>query len=188
MEHTAEHFTPHKTSLLEFTVNIERYMFATQFIEGKTVLDLGCGAGLGTYFYSLFADKVIAVDYDATALEEARAWPYPKKNVEFLQLDLEDPETMAKLPEADVCIALEVLEHIEEPAAVLRELKAKKLIFGLPLYSLEVSKWHKYKIETEVDVRKLVQPYYHIGRYIEQGNPSGGTGWILGEGTRYEGN
>lgn len=188
MKHTTEHFMPAFTSLPEFQVNVERYLFAAQYVAGKTVLDLGTGCGMGAYIYSLFAKKVITVDYDAFALDEASKWPYPHDNVEFVLGDLRDPDFEEKLPETDVCIALEVLEHIEEPSALLRSLKAKQLVFGLPLYSMEVSEWHRYKIETEVDIRKLIQPFYQIGKYVEQKNADGRVCWMLGEGTRFEGN
>lgn len=188
MEHTTEHFMPAFTSLPEFEVNMERYLFAAQFLAGKTVLDLGTGCGLGAYIYSLFAKKVITVDYDARALEEARLWPFPHANVEFVLGDLRDPAFEEKLPETDVCVALEVLEHIEEPAALLRALKAKRLVFGLPLYSMEVSSWHRYRIEGERDVRALIQPFYDIGQYREQKHPKLGGTWMLGEGIRFTGN
>lgn len=188
MDQSFEYFTPKSTTAHELRVNMERYMFALPHLEGKTVLDLGSGSGLGTFLYSTVAAKVIAVDYNAKALEEARSWPFPKENVEFLHLDLEDPDVPGKLPKTDVCVAIEVLEHLEEPALLLRELKAHKLIFGLPLYSLEVSKWHKYKIETERHVRELIQPWYDITKCIEQPNPGATAGWIIGEGIKYEGN
>lgn len=188
MEQTTEHFSPRNTGFEELEVNLERYMFAGQFLKDKVVLDLGCGAGLGTYIYSMFAKKVIAVDYDSLAIEEAKAMPYPAGKVEFIHGDITDPDFMDRLPEVDVCVALEVLEHIEEPAGVLRALKARQLIFGLPLHSLEVSTWHKYRIDTERDVRALIQPYYDIGRYHEQKHPKLGGSWMLGEGTRFVGN
>lgn len=193
MDHTTtEHFSPRNTGLEELEVNLERYLFAAQFLKDKVVLDLGCGAGLGTYIYSMLAKKVIAVDYDIHALEEAERMPYPVGpdgvKVQFLHGDITDPDFMEKLPAVDVCVALEVLEHIEEPAGVLSALKAPKLIFGLPLHSLEVSTWHKYRIDTERDVRALIQPFYDIGRYHEQKHPRLGGSWMLGEGTRFVSN
>lgn len=182
-EPTGEHFSPRSTTLPEIEVNLDRYLFALQHVKDKVVIELGCGAGLGTYLYSMLAKKVYAVDYSAQALEHARSFPFEPGKIEFLNLDLEDPETMEKLPAADVCVAMEVLEHIEEPAAVLRELKTPELVFSVPLHSLEVSKWHKYRIDTETDVRKLIQPWYDA-RYFEQKHPKLRATWVFGHGVR----
>lgn len=182
--HTTEHFSPARTDQIEIAVNIDRYLFALQFLAGKTVLDLGCGAGIGTYLYSLVAEKVYAVDHDQNAIEEARMFPFPHKNVEFINADIEDPDAVENLPAVDVCVALEVLEHIEDPAGVLRDLKAKQLVFSMPLHSMEVSTWHKYRIDTERDVRALIGPFYDIHRYEEQRHRLIGGVWIRGEGVR----
>lgn len=187
-EISTEHFTPQKTDFYELDINLNRYMFACEFLEGKTVLDLGCGSGFGTYLYSLLAEKVIAVDYDANAIEEAKKWPYPKNNVEFIHGDITDQEFFDTLPSVDVCVALEVLEHIEEPAALLRDLKCNRLVFCLPLHSMEVSEWHKYPIETERDIRALIQPFFQIGRYEEQTRPPAQGVWWRGEATKFESN
>jgi 2-polyprenyl-3-methyl-5-hydroxy-6-metoxy-1,4-benzoquinol methylase len=188
MPDTSEHFQPHRSFRYEIEVNMERYMFALKFLEGKTVLDIGCGGGLGTYLYSLVAKKVYAVDYDANAIEESKRYPFPPGVVEFIHADVTDQDVAEKLPEVDVCVAMEVLEHIEEPAGLLRALKARQLVFGMPLHSMEVSTWHKYRIDTERDVRALIQPYYQIGEYIEQKHRNLNGAWIIGEGIRYVGN
>lgn len=185
MENNGEHFTPTQTSLAELEINLDRYLFALKFLEGKTVLDIGCGAGLGSYLYSLVAKKVYVVDYSNDALEEAKRYPR-QGNIEFIRADLRDPECLAQLPEHDVCVALEILEHIEDPGAVLKALKGTSLVFSLPLHSMEMSSWHRYQIDTEADVRKLIEPYYQIGRYEEQTHPLSAGKWIRGEGTKYE--
>lgn len=184
MEPTGEHFSPLKTDLHELELNLDRYQFALKYLEGKTVIDLGCGAGLGTYLYSMVAAKVYAVDYDARTIEHAKRHPFPPGKVEFLHLDLREPADIAKLPCADVCVALEVLEHIEDPAAVLKGLRVGQLVFSLPLHSMEVSTWHRYRIDTEKDVRKLIGPYFDIGKYEEQGHKLSNGKWIRGEGVR----
>lgn len=184
MEPSGEHFSPLKTSMIEIQVNIDRYLFAMQYLKDKVVLDLGCGAGLGTYFYSMLAKKVYALDYDAVAIEEAKKYPYAPGKVEFLHLDLTNPEDRERIPEVDVCVALEILEHLEDPATVLKALPAKQLVFSLPLYSLEVSTWHKYAINEEADVRKLISPFYDISKYEEQRHKEADGRWIRGEGVR----
>jgi len=43
---------------------LHRYIFVTQFVEGKTVLDLGCGEGYGSYILSKLAERVVGIDID----------------------------------------------------------------------------------------------------------------------------
>lgn len=185
MESSGEHFTPVKTSPVELEINLDRYLFAINYIKDKTVIDLGAGAGLGTYFYSLFAKHVYAIDYDKLALEEANKWPYPRPNIDFLHLDITNPEDVAKFPDADICIALEILEHVEDPAAVLKALRTPQLVFSLPLHSMEMSSWHRFPIENAQDVKKLIEPFYQISTFESQRHPRLNGEWIRGEGTRF---
>ena len=179
-ELTGERFLPHKSNKQEVLVNLERYSYALHYCEGKTVLDLGCGSGMGTYLYSLVAKKVIAFDYSNDALDYVREYPIESEKIEFYQFNLEKNKN---LPEADICIALEVLEHIENPEEVLKNLKAKELVFSLPLSSLANSKWHKYNIvggqEGINQIIKLIGKYYDVKTYHQQYER-----WIFGHGIR----
>lgn len=179
---TGERFIPSDSNKTEVAVNIERYLFALHHLEDKTVLDLGCGAGLGSYLYSLVAKKVYAVDYDPIALESVEAFSaIVGHRIETQKLDITDPDV--KFPEVDVCVALEVLEHIEDPLSVLKKLNAKELIFSLPLSSLANSSWHKYEIrggeEGMEDIKKLIGKYYRVEEYNLQYDR-----WVFGHGIR----
>ena len=181
---TGERFLPHKSNLTEVAVNIERYLYALHHCEDKTVLDLGCGSGLGTYLYSLIAKKVIAVDYNVETLNYVREYPFEEEKLATLLVDLENPDQCKRLlPEVDVCIALEVLEHLEDPLELLKNLKAEALVFSIPLSSLANSKWHKYKIrggsEGLNDIRELVSEYYDVEEYHDQYGR-----WVFGYGIR----
>lgn len=184
-EHTAEHFAPFHSNVDEIAINLDRYVFAMKYLKDKVVIDLGCGAGLGSWLYATVAKKVYAVDYDVHALEEARSMPFPPGRMEFLHLDITNKDDLARLPDADVVVALEVLEHIEDPAAVLKALRAPQLVFSVPRWSMDVSSWHRFAIETEKDVRDLIEPFYQIGDFEEQGYEGFGGKWIRGEGIRY---
>ena len=184
MEPTGEHFSPLKTDLLEVEVNLDRYLFAMQYLKDKVVIDLGCGAGLGTFLYSMVAKKVYAVDYDAKTLDFAKQYPYAPGKVEFIHLDMREEGDVARLPEADVCVALEVLEHLDDPTIVLRGLKARQLIFSVPLHSMEVSTWHRFPINNAKDVKNLMAPFYDVGKLEEQGHVKSNGKWVRGEGTR----
>jgi SAM-dependent methyltransferase len=93
--------------------HVARYAWALRAAEGKRVVDLGCGAGYGTIILSSFARSVIGLDVSEEAVEAARSM-YPSIDYRVANL-VEDP-----LPEADLGICFEVLEHLDAPERALR--------------------------------------------------------------------
>lgn len=171
---TGEHFLPDQSNLYEVQVNLERYLFALPYAKDKIVLDAGTGSGMGTYLYSLVANKVFSVDYDKEAHEYAQQFPIDPRKVQFLEKNFETD----LLPEHDITIALEVIEHLEHPDFFLSQLKSKELVFSVPLNSLAVSSFHKYDFKTIADVKELIGRYYEADYRIQEGK------WVLGHGTR----
>lgn len=185
MEPSGEHFSPLKTILPEIELNLDRYLFAMPFIQGKTVLDIGCGCGLGTFFYSMLATKVYALDYSMEALDYARKFPFAQGKVEFIHFDVESRIDTDKLPEVDVCVALEVLEHLEEPSRILKNVRCKRLVFSVPLHSMEMSSYHKYEINTVDDVKKMITAGgFEINKIAEQKHTKTAGTWVFGEAVR----
>ena len=94
-------------------LHVGRYTWALPACEGKRVVDLGCGVGYGTVILSSFAREAIGIDLSTEAIETATEL-YP--GVDYLVADL----TAGDLPEADVGVCFEVLEHLPEPERALR--------------------------------------------------------------------
>lgn len=149
---TGECFVPEASNAYEIMVNVERYLYAQSFTKDKVVLDAACGSGLGAYLYGLQAKELFAVDRKQEHLDYAKKFPH-EKPVHFLQRDLDTD----LLPECDVCISLETIEHLEHPDFFLSQLKCKTLVFSLPKFSLATSKFHKVDIQNEHDVRDLLE-------------------------------
>lgn len=89
---------------------------------GEVVLDIGCGDGFFSSFCAKRGAELILADIDGDALAKARV-----KMAEYPDVRLTTLETDANpipLPDAsvDVVMALEVLEHVEDPDAFMREL------------------------------------------------------------------
>jgi len=152
-----ERFIPTDAGSYEVKVNLDRYLYAMKHIAGESVIELGCGAGLGTYLYSLVASRVTAYDYSQAALTLTARYPYDSNKVRLVKQDL---ITNAPIEPADVCVAIEFLEHILEPETILAALDVKKLVFALPLDSMRISTWHRYPIRPKEegieDVKRLI--------------------------------
>jgi 2-polyprenyl-3-methyl-5-hydroxy-6-metoxy-1,4-benzoquinol methylase len=88
-------------------------------IEGKRVLDIGCGAGRLSFFASLFAREVLSFDFSLEAIEVARfmANGLEIKNVLFMVDDAEEPTWQKDC--FDAVLLSEVIEHVTDPGKLL---------------------------------------------------------------------
>lgn len=113
MDWTGERVTPWTKSMrLRPDVvqdHIARYNWALPWVNGRTVVDLGCGTGYGSFLMSFLAETVIGLDVDRESIEFAQKH---FAGVEFLVCDL---ESGSELPGADVYVAFELLEHLRHP-------------------------------------------------------------------------
>ena len=107
--------------------HVGRYAWALRACEGRRVVDLGAGAGYGTVILSSFARSVIGVDVSLDAVEAARRL-YPLLEYRVVDL-LSDP-----LPEAEIGVCFEVLEHLKDPEGALARLfeAYPRLLLSLP--------------------------------------------------------
>ena len=115
-----DRFVPAETGgqLIE-AEQLARYWWAAQLVEGRRVLDVGCGRGLGTNMLaSAGAVASTGVDVAEAIVEAAAASGEP--NATFQLVDLRD------LPFEDGSFGLitcfDVMEQVDEPSRVLREL------------------------------------------------------------------
>jgi SAM-dependent methyltransferase len=99
----------------EMEHHVARYAWAFRFVEGKRVLDVGCGAGYGSFLLSWVAADVTAVDRDPQAIQVARS---KYDGPAYLVAD----GTETGLPEVQVATCFEVLEHVDDPAELCRQL------------------------------------------------------------------
>jgi len=110
---------------------IDRERLVKEHLEGKTVLDLGCGQGKMAII--LEGKNLYGVDIVKTATERAKKRGY--KNA--LVVDLNREKLPFKQEFFDSAFSLEVMEHLFDPLAVLsdlnRVLKPKgRLLISVP--------------------------------------------------------
>lgn len=93
---------------------ISRYRAAAALIgEAASVLELGCGEGLGAGILAKGRQRYVGLDADTEALEVARAH-HAGTALEFLERDLGGGATYYDGAPFDAAVSLDVLEHIPQ--------------------------------------------------------------------------
>lgn len=110
---------------------------------GARVLDLGCKYGEISALVAEKAQRVIAVDHDAAALDKARKM-HPTKNLEFIHADAFEVLQREKDP-MDLVILSHILEHLEKPEEMLVRLKAHATHCYIELPDLDASYLNHYR-------------------------------------------
>ncbi len=99
---------------------IARYKFASDFAKGKTVLDIGCGSGIGLGFLAESADVVVGTDYSEETVEYARKDNH-NANLTFTVMDCKDLKFDDG--EFDLVTSFNLIEHIHEQDKLIQEVK-----------------------------------------------------------------
>ncbi len=84
--------------------------------RGLRVLEIGCGTGETAYLLASAGAEVLAVDYAAPAIEQAKA-RHAHPSLEYRVAGAEDVDG-----EFDAIVLQEVIEHLDDPPASLRRL------------------------------------------------------------------
>jgi SAM-dependent methyltransferase len=95
---------------------VRRYLWVSDFVHAKTVIDVGCGHGPGTAFLADSAKSIVGVDSDKEALDYARSH-YSRPNLSFAFADVVSEQ---KLGIFDMAVSFEVIEHLRDPEGYLR--------------------------------------------------------------------
>ena len=95
------------------------YYEACNYVEGKTVLELGCGEGTGTAILASRAREITAIDYSGKALETA-ANMLASKAVRFQEEQV--PPIGAESERYDVVVIFQMIEHFADPDPLLKEI------------------------------------------------------------------
>lgn len=92
-------------------------------VEGKTVLDFGCGWGGETLWLAQRALNVIGCDINVEALEQAKHYQntWGSENVQFVRS--ESTSLPLKSNSIDAVFSTNVFEHVMQPTAALCEIR-----------------------------------------------------------------
>ena len=110
MDFTGERLVPGKVDLELEVEHMNRYIFASDLVKNKKVLDAACGTGYGTALLAQSAERVFGIDISKEAISYAES-NYSAKNVNFAVANIE------KLPFEsdffDVVVSFETIEHVD---------------------------------------------------------------------------
>ena len=129
---TGECFVPGQTNKMCEAEHYERYLFATNYIVGKEVIDIACGAGYGSHILKKAGAKsVIGLDISLENISHARH----KYNEPDLGYRCHDAEQQLQETDIDVIISFETIEHVNRFELVLRNFYSALKSSGLLLIS-----------------------------------------------------
>ncbi len=110
MKFTGERFLPQNIADTDeiYIEHMNRYIFASQFVEGKIVLDAACGEGYGTDILAEKAEKAYGIDLNEEVIDSAS-----KKycNANFSRMSIDDMSDFAD-DYFDVVVSFETIEHV----------------------------------------------------------------------------
>lgn len=109
----------------EYAFHIARYKLARDiFLEKKyikKILDIGCGTGYGTaYFSDYFSCNIIGIDNSNKAINYAKN-QYNVNHLIFQTMDALNLKIPSK--SVDAVISFEVIEHVNNPQKFIKEIK-----------------------------------------------------------------
>lgn len=150
--------------------SIERYLFAAQFAENKTLLDVACGSGYGSSYLKGNAKKVVGGDISKPAIQYATSH-YRKDGLHFLLLDAQQ----LPFPNStfDLIVSMETVEHLPEYEQFLIECQrvlkeAGVFVCSTPNKAILSPRTNKPHISTHFK-EFYPQEFYHLlKRYFEQ--------------------
>jgi 2-polyprenyl-3-methyl-5-hydroxy-6-metoxy-1,4-benzoquinol methylase len=141
---------------LLFLRHKKAYLYASQYCEGKAVLDYGCGNGYGSYLLSQISDNITAVDINKAVIETCKQ-NYQTDNLSFQVVEPEK-KTFFKDASFDVVVSFQVIEHVYDVPGYLNELKRLLKDGGVLIITTPNRKYRLYPFQ------KPLNPY-HVREY-----------------------
>lgn len=151
-----------------------RYLFASQFIKNKQVLDLGCGAGYGSDLMLKHGNpkNIKSIDISSEAIEFAKKH-YETKELNYYISDA--TKTAFESNSFDVIVCYELIEHLKEPENLIKEIsriikKDGLLIISTPRKkNSNRSNFHVHEFKFE-EFKLLLKKYFKESDFLVENN------------------
>lgn len=120
---TEEAYLSSEGDFLIYLFHLATYDFTLPHVQGKRVLDFGCGTGYGAHRIAPSCASVLGVDVSTEAVSYAQS-RYSAANLEFRTLPPVEEEALPFTDGSfDVVLSFQVIEHVPSPAAYLSEVR-----------------------------------------------------------------
>lgn len=144
---------------------LKAYEFCLKYCKNKRVLDIGSGAGHGSFLISEIAQKVISIDKEKLAILSSKK-KFKRNNLEFINNSIEEFKTSDNF---DCIVCLQVIEHIPQQSVEQFLINVRKLIStdGFLILSTPYSKNSSYnenpyhfKEYTFTELKKILSEFF----------------------------
>jgi SAM-dependent methyltransferase len=150
--------------------HIARYLFASQIATNKSVIDIGCGVGYGAQrLGELGAASVHAFDLSEDAIRHAHIH-YAHPNVHY---EVGNAESFTAEKQFDVAVCFELIEHVRNPRAVMKNIRTALVDDGILVMStpraLEQKRTHFHEHEFSLEeYADLIREFFgEVEMYVE---------------------
>lgn len=119
-------------------------------LSSATVLNLGagiCGSPISAQMHYLPCRRLIHVEKFRPYMEQLKTMPFAAKEVEFHEVDIMEFLQSSAMPEVDVTLFIDVLEHLKKPEAeraldIVMKKTRQRILIWLPLGDCPIEPFH----------------------------------------------
>jgi len=127
---------------VEAAVHLARYTTVRDLCVGKSVLDASCGEGYGTALLARWgARRAVGVDISSSAIESARK-NFKESGATYVCASGEELPAALGDAKFDLIVSLETVEHVDDPALFLRNLRGLLADNGTLVMSCPNDHWY----------------------------------------------
>jgi len=116
---TGERYIPSETGIIRYE-HLHRYFVCLDLVVGKSVVDIACGEGYGSYLLAGSAESVIGIDIEPECISHAKK-KHNKDNLTFLLGSCD--EISIDSQSVDIVISFETIEHHDKHEEMISEIK-----------------------------------------------------------------
>jgi 2-polyprenyl-3-methyl-5-hydroxy-6-metoxy-1,4-benzoquinol methylase len=133
-----------------YKCHVNKYRFAALFCEGRTVLDLACGAGYGSEIIASEgnAASVVGVDRDAETIAHANRH-YAARGVSFLCCGYDKLSVKEKF---DVVVSINTIEYVQDPVHFVASVRQLLDDAGVFIVSTHITPTTDFNPHTRHDI------------------------------------